>query len=354
VVAPASTAGGLSAITLSRRFDRHGRFGGMVIATVRIASFAPWYDTVDVGRNGVISLILTDGSIIVRKPFAPPAVAVSKRDDELPPVLRTARSGSLTLRSTIDGQERIVAFHRVNGFPLILFVGFETYDAFAVWRFMSILGLIGIGIVLATIILLARGLLIELRHNARTQARLSHFASRDGLTGLFNRREFDAAIDREWKASLREGSSLALLMVDVDYFKAYNDRYGHQRGDDALKEVAACLLQHCTRPRDLVARYGGEEFAVLLPSTSTDGARIIAEKVRIAVAACGLPHEGSSHGHVTVSVGVGEIRPSTMNAPADLIRTADELLYESKRTGRDRVASAADPYDGKKPRRNGA
>jgi two-component system chemotaxis family response regulator WspR len=142
-------------------------------------------------------------------------------------------------------------------------------------------------------------------------------------------------------------------MVDVDYFKAYNDRYGHQRGDDALKEVAACLQQHCTRPRDLVARYGGEEFAVLLPSTSTDGARIIAEKVRIAVAACGLPHEGSSHGHVTVSVGVGEIRPSTTNAPADLIRTADELLYESKRTGRNRVASAADPYE-KEPRRDGA
>jgi diguanylate cyclase (GGDEF)-like protein len=341
VVVPSSWARGRAAITLSRRFnDGRGRFAGMVIATIRVASVVPWYDTVDVGRDGLISLILTDGTIIVRKPAAAPAIGTDERNNELSSALRSAPAGNVALRSTIDGRDRLVAFRRVNHFPLIVIVGFGADDTFAQWRIYSLLGLIGVFGILATIVLLARGLIAELRRSARAQARLSYQASTDGLTGLANRRELDGALEREWKAALAKGSSIALLMIDIDHFKAYNDTYGHLSGDEALKQVATTLRQQCRRAQDVVARYGGEEFVVLLPSTPVDGARILAEKLRLAVAECAIPHQGNEAGIVTISVGVSEIMPGSDNAPADLIRMADDLLYDAKRAGRNRVAVA--------------
>jgi diguanylate cyclase (GGDEF)-like protein len=258
-----------SALTLSRRFnDARGRFAGMVIASVHVASVVPWYDTVDVGRHGLISLILSDGTIVVRKPAVAPAVGVEQANNELPLALRATAFGSVRLRSTIDGEDRFVSFRRVATFPLIVIVGFSAADTFSQWRVYGILGFIGVCGIIASIVFVVDGMFTEVRRLARTQARLSLEASTDGLTGLNNRRKLDAAIEREWAAALANGSSLALMMIDVDHFKAYNDRYGHQHGDEALKLVANTLRQQCRRPQDFVARYGGEEFVVLLPATA--------------------------------------------------------------------------------------
>jgi diguanylate cyclase (GGDEF)-like protein len=243
--------------------------------------------------------------------------------------------------SPVDGKRRIVAFRRVTHFPLVVVVDFGVSETFAEWRFFSVLSFLGAFAVIATNVALARGLIAELRRTARAQMRLSHYASMDGLTGVFNRREFDVAIEREWRNSLRDRSALALLMIDVDLFKTYNDRYGHQRGDDALRQVAACLRRHCARPRDIVARYGGEEFAVLLPSTPADGAKALAEDVRLAVAECRIEHVDSPYGTVTLSIGLAEMTPDADNAPADIIRRADAALYAAKRGGRNRVIAAA-------------
>ncbi len=331
--------GHASAMTLSRRFnDARGRFGGIVIASIHVASVVPWYDTVDVGHNGLISLLLTDGTIVVRKPAVASAIGVEQAEDELPRALRAKGSGSARLRSTIDGEDRLVAFRRVAMFPLIVVVGFSAADTFSQWRIYCILGFIGVCGIIASIVFVAGGLFAEVRRIGRAQTRLSLEASTDGLTGLHNRRELDVAIEREWAASLANGSSLALMMIDVDHFKAYNDRYGHQHGDEALKHIATVLRQQCRRPQDFVARYGGEEFVVLLPATPIDGASLIAENVRLAVASARIPHEGSPYGVVTVSVGVCEIAPSGSNASADLVSKADALLYDAKRAGRNRVA----------------
>lgn len=173
--------------------------------------------------------------------------------------------------------------------------------------------------------------------------RLSALALTDGLTGLLNRRAFDETLDREWKRTLREGSEMSLLLLDVDHFKQFNDQYGHQAGDDCLRAVAAAVSK-AVRATDTVARYGGEEIAVVLPSTYTAGAVEVAEKIRAIVEALQLPLEGNPEGGswVTVSVGVATAIArvgGTMRMPESLLLAADNAMYKAKHEGRNRVAT---------------
>ena len=162
----------------------------------------------------------------------------------------------------------------------------------------------------------------------------------DGLTGIANRRRFDEVLLREWRRCARAQLPLSLIMLDVDQFKPYNDHYGHQAGDECLRAVAQLLAEQVMRPGDLVARYGGEEFVCLLPETDEDGAVLVAERLREAVAERGLPHAVSPvAGHVTISLGVATARPTMEDTPDRLTQLADGLLYEAKRAGRDRACS---------------
>ena len=173
---------------------------------------------------------------------------------------------------------------------------------------------------------------------------LEALAAADGLTGLANRRSFDQRLESEWKRAAREQTEIALVMIDVDCFKAYNDSLGHLAGDDCLKAVATSLKASCRRPADLAARYGGEEFCLLLPHTESHGAVELADATRAAIKALALPHPGSSiGGQVTVSVGVATARPGSQTVPADLIAAADGALYRSKEDGRNRVTRADSP-----------
>jgi diguanylate cyclase (GGDEF)-like protein/PAS domain S-box-containing protein len=174
--------------------------------------------------------------------------------------------------------------------------------------------------------------------------KLSALALTDGLTGLANRRAFDQALDREWMRTLREGSEISLLLLDIDHFKQFNDRYGHQVGDDCLRAVAAAVCRS-VRASDSVARYGGEEIAVILPSTLIAGAVEVAEKVRCAVAALRLSHEGNPEGGngVTVSIGAATALArigGTMKMPESLLLAADHAMYKAKHEGRNRVATS--------------
>ena len=162
----------------------------------------------------------------------------------------------------------------------------------------------------------------------------------DGLTGIANRRRFDEALLREWRRCARSHLPLSLVMLDVDHFKAYNDHYGHQAGDECLRAVAHVLAEQTKRPGDLVARYGGEEFVCLLPETDEDGAVLVAERLREAVARQRLPHALSPVAeHVTISLGVATALPVADAPPDSLSQAADQLLYEAKRAGRNRVRS---------------
>ena len=173
---------------------------------------------------------------------------------------------------------------------------------------------------------------------------LQRLASTDPLTGLANRRAFDEALEREWRRARRERTPLALLMMDADFFKKYNDALGHPAGDEALRRIARCLQQVVQRPSDVPARYGGEEFVALLPFTEAPGARQVAQRIMDAVAALAMPHPAAgARANFSLSIGVASIFPSLGYSPADLVAAADRALYLAKQNGRSRIEVAAPP-----------
>ncbi|TPM84796.1 diguanylate cyclase [Mesorhizobium sp. B2-3-3] len=167
--------------------------------------------------------------------------------------------------------------------------------------------------------------------------KLNLLAHRDGLTELMTRRAFDEALAREFARGRRKATPLSLLLIDVDWFKPFNDHYGHPAGDECLRAVSRCIEATARRPADAAARYGGEEFALILPETGARGAFVIAETLRSKVRDLGLAHAGSEKGIVTVSIGVGTLDGGAAIEIADLVRRADEALYGAKAAGRDRV-----------------
>lgn len=168
--------------------------------------------------------------------------------------------------------------------------------------------------------------------------RLAALTMTDGLTEIANRRRLDMHLDAEWRRCARARSPLSVVMVDIDHFKAFNDRYGHAAGDECLKRVAQALEAVPSRPGDLVARSGGEEFVCLLPGTDADGARVIAERLCATVYELEIPHaDSNADGRVTVSAGVGTVEPTRDGTSVLLLKQADERLYEAKNAGRNRA-----------------
>jgi len=176
----------------------------------------------------------------------------------------------------------------------------------------------------------------QLEHANQHLQRLSCL---DGLTGIANRRHFEEVLDLEWRRARRADTVLSLIMIDTDFFKAFNDAYGHQHGDDCLKQVATALHQTLNRAGDLVARYGGEEFMIILPETDAQGAATIAEALRVSVVALEIPHENSPTDKiVTISLGVVTGFPGEDFSASSLITAADGAMYQAKREGRNRVS----------------
>lgn len=171
----------------------------------------------------------------------------------------------------------------------------------------------------------------------RKTDQLKAMATRDGLTGVFNRRHFDTLLNDEWARMTRIRQPLSLLMADIDHFKNLNDSYGHQFGDDVLREVAQEIQNCIRRPGDHVGRYGGEEFGIILPSTDLSGARTVAETIRRHVHALSFELSGQPAITVSISLGCASFVPSIATTPATLVTAADRLLYRAKENGRNRV-----------------
>ncbi|MDZ7699976.1 MAG: diguanylate cyclase [Deltaproteobacteria bacterium] len=185
------------------------------------------------------------------------------------------------------------------------------------------------------------GIVRDITSRKEMEAKLRRMSYQDGLTGVANRRHFEETLDKEWRRSARDKDPLSIIMVDIDLFKAYNDAYGHQKGDECLKQVAQCIQSGLKRPGDLAARYGGEEFVVVLPDTDMKGAMAVAEKIKNGMEALRIPHRASTVSeHVTVSQGVatGIAEPSI--TPESLVEAADQALYQAKKGGRNRVVEA--------------
>jgi len=187
-------------------------------------------------------------------------------------------------------------------------------------------------------------ILVEERTRAleEANAKLASLSNTDGLTGIANRRRFDQMLGQEWLRAQRSGAPLALMMLDVDHFKHFNDHYGHVAGDDCLRALAQVLLREVRRSGELVARYGGEEFVVLLPDTDIHTAFDVGQRIQQAVWSLGVPHIQVPSGIVTFSFGISSRVPSERHVPDDLVRHADLALYQAKETGRNCIQLAVD------------
>lgn len=182
------------------------------------------------------------------------------------------------------------------------------------------------------------GIVQDISVRKQLEEHLRTLSFKDSLTGCNNRRSFDENLAKEWLRARRNDAPLALVMLDIDCFKAFNDTYGHQEGDSCLREVARVIMANLKRPADFAARYGGEEFVLLLPETSLENAVAVAETIRLAVAALGIPHQKSDvAGYVTLSAGMACLVPAEGQSADDLMRLADQALYAAKKAGRNRV-----------------
>jgi diguanylate cyclase (GGDEF)-like protein len=336
--------GGAPSIGLTRRISNaDGSFGGVVLIAVNLEYFHNLFAGLSLGQHGSISLIGSDGVMVMRQPYDAHTIGRDISHAATFKRFQTAREGVFSETSSLDGVRRLYYFRHLPKLPLMIMVAEAEEDIYAAWRHRAAT----IGALVATFgaafIAVSVMLGTQLRRRMRAESELVLLARTDGLTGLNNRRTFGEVLDREWRRARRSRSVFSLLFVDVDRFKAYNDTYGHQAGDDALAAVARCIGENIRRPADTAARYGGEEFVVLLPDTPETGAAQIAERIRAAIDELALEHAGSEHGHVTARIGLASWTPDDDVEAGSVIKAADEALYYAKATGRNKVAAFQPP-----------
>ncbi|WP_415774295.1 diguanylate cyclase [Paraburkholderia sp. J7] len=327
-------------IALARRVTRpDGTSAGTVVGRLDVDYFRGLLDGLSIGPGGTVAVFETDGTLIARLPYDRATVGRSLAKTAVFVRIMTGTQGAFAGTASIDGVRRLYVYRHLAGLPMVVEVAPAMSEVFADWwsraRWFAILMTVFTAVKAAGTWVLVR----QLRRRQRIEAELRRLAQRDALTGLDNRGTLDKITATEWRRARRKGGPLSLLFVDIDNFKAYNDYYGHQAGDEALKAVARSISTSITRPCDHVARYGGEEFVVVLPETGTAGALCVAEKVRRAIEHLQVEHVKSPFGHVTVSIGV-----STTGAPGiidvcTLVKAADDAVYAAKGLGRNRVCA---------------
>jgi diguanylate cyclase (GGDEF)-like protein len=342
-------------LPVSRRVSRpDGSFAGVVLATVQISYFQSVHESYQIGEKGAVLLAMADGTLITRRPFHEGLIGTDLSHGAVFQALRYASSGTMMLVAKVDNVERMYSYQRLQTYPLVVAAALSKEEILQQWYVTTAVEAGAVGILLAIILSIGTKMFNQMILRDRTEqalrvsraeleernCTLKTLATRDGLTGLSNRRHLDEQLESEFARAARERTSLALVMIDVDYFKRYNDSYGHTAGDTCLQTVAAAIAAACRRPADVAARFGGEEFTILLPHTGIEGAAAIADVVCSAIYAKSIAHAASPLGVVTVSAGVFALVPAPGQSVRTLIEAADRSLYEAKAAGRNRVGSA--------------
>jgi diguanylate cyclase (GGDEF)-like protein len=336
-------------IAISRRLTTaDGEFFGVVVGTLRLDYFQKLFSKLRMSDRDSLTLTREGGAVVMRFPFSDATIGQSFAASPIFKKISVGNSGSFDYVSLLDGINRLYVYQRVGNQPLTLNFGSSIDAMYAAWRqkAWSIGALVALlcGINLALVVFLTRAL----RSRSKAEQKLAVMATTDGLTGLCNRRRLDEVFDSEWRRALRNERPVALLMIDADHFKAYNDQFGHQAGDAALTAIAHCIEGQARRASDICARYGGEEFAVLLPETTLAGAAALAGTIRESLLALRADQQGRPDSTPTVSIGVASMMPREGLQPRDLVKAADTALYEAKSKGRNRIepeVQAADNFD---------
>lgn len=348
-----SRATGEWVLTISRRFtDPEGRFAGVVVVALGIENFLSLFGKIEIGEQGAISLATSAGQLLVRHPFREQDIGRDFSGSvNFQRHYAGAMSGAASFASSLDGMVRIYSFRKSERYPIVTTVALGRHEALRTWRRQALATAGVVLALLAAVAMIGWRLTSALRQRAQAECslvrtreelieanrQLEVLAAQDALTELANRRRFDEVLAREVRRAEREGHPLALLLVDLDYFKRYNDSYGHVQGDACLQSVARVLMHVAQRPGDLAARYGGEELAIVLPNTALAGAASVAQRLLQGVGELGVEHHASPFGLVTVSIGVAVLEPGTSAADAmALVEAADRALYRAKEAGRNR------------------
>ncbi len=329
---------GAYAIVLSRRITgADGRFLGVVAGSIRFSYFHELFGRLQLGPDDTITVLRRDGTVIMRTPFDLDVIGKNLGDKPSVRHVLSESSGSYTALGAAGQRPRLFVW-RDGTRPLVVLVAKPWDSILSLWRTeatrIGAIMLVLILFVLAVTLFLAR----EIGRRAEAEDKLEELATTDALTGLKNRRKFDAAIDSEWRRAARQKLPLALLMIDADHFKSYNDTFGHQAGDQVLIGVAICISDSVRRAGDCAARYGGEEFAVLLPGLSAVEALAVAETIRLKV-----QQWSDAPTVTTVSIGVASLTPATTMEWCELLKAADKALYAAKASGRNRSVLASLP-----------
>lgn len=334
-------------IPVSRRVnDRAGNFQGVLLAGIKMTYFDEFFKSFSIDGDGSMFLALTDGTLLARRPFVESQIGQSLAKGEIfSKYLTGAMSGNALIGSVLDGTVRLHGFRQLDAYPLVVSAASSRDSILKGWYERAFHSSVIVALVVLGVGLFGWMFVRQVRLGEQVEADLRHakealklIATHDSLTGLANRRLFQQALDIEFARSARQPNSLSLILLDIDYFKRYNDTYGHVAGDHCLAQVAQAVKRCCHRKSDLAVRYGGEEFAVLLANTDIHGALLIAEQIRHGVMAENISHSGAPNGYVTVSLGCYSFIPTRLDSAEIFIKRADAALYQAKHSGRNRSA----------------
>ncbi|MBR0970225.1 MULTISPECIES: sensor domain-containing diguanylate cyclase [Bradyrhizobium] len=329
---------GAYSIVLSRRIgDADGGFMGVVAGSIRFSYFHELFERLNLDPSDTITVLKRDRTIMMRRPFDLDVIGKNLA------ALQSWKADNLKAGGAYEGQGPVDATPRLyvrstGSGPLFVVAGKPLAAVFELWQKEAVrIGAVVLALILfmlASTLVLAR----EIGRRAEAERKLEEMATTDALTGLRNRRKFDQVIDVEWRRAMRQKTPVALLMIDADHFKAYNDTFGHQAGDQVLVGIAICISDSVSRAGDCAARYGGEEFAVLLPNISATDAFKVAETIRVKVQ--GWSDDQTSS---TVSCGVASFVPASGTDWPILVAAADKALYAAKAGGRNQSVIATLP-----------
>jgi diguanylate cyclase (GGDEF)-like protein len=353
-----SRSTGVWILPVSRRFnDRDGNFAGVVMASIRVDHVLGLISGFQIGQHGALALMREDGVVLTRRPFAIDQLGTSIAGSAMDALFAQHDFGTGEVTSPIDGVKRLVSYRHIKDHPLVVAVAVSKHEMLDNWRATTYFqtgwilvlclftGLAGAQVVRSVRERLKVEVSLGRTRDELTDAnaQLAQLARVDALTALPNRRCFDEVLELAFADACRSGQPMTLVMLDVDYFKRYNDLYGHPEGDRCLQQVAQAIESAARRPRDFVARYGGEEMVMVLPDTDAAGAVVVAEAARRAVMDRSVPHAGNPLGCVSISAGAAVYAPGRPILTAqDLLREADLALYEAKERGRNQVVIQED------------